>query len=82
MQRADAVVVWPIREAGKGDAEADVNILLRQVVPVNQHLANLVGGVSIFALVRVMVLKQEVAVAQVLDLPVSTAPASSRRPLG
>ena len=63
MQRADAVDLWPIRDTGKVEAEADLDVLLRQVVLVDQHLADLVGGVGVFALLGVVVLEQEIAVA-------------------
>jgi len=36
---------------------------------VDQHLADLVGGVGVFALVRIVVLKQEVALAVFDDGP-------------
>ena len=69
MQRADAVDLWPIRDTSKVEAKAAFNVRLRQVVLVDQHLAELVGGDGVFALVRVVVLKQEVAVAVFDDGP-------------
>jgi hypothetical protein len=40
-----------------------------KVVLVDQHLADLVGGVGVFALVGVVVLKQELAVGVFDDTP-------------
>lgn len=48
------------------EAQANLDVLLREVVAVNQHFANLFGGIGILALVGVVVLEQELAVA-VLD---------------
>ena len=48
------------------EAKANLDVLLREVVVVNQHFANLVGGIGILSLVGVVVLEQELAVA-VLD---------------
>jgi hypothetical protein len=56
VQFADAIDRWLLGETGKIEAEADLNVLLRQVVAVNQHLTELVGGVGVFALVGVVVL--------------------------
>ena len=65
MQCADAADLWPIRNTGKIEAEANLDVLLRQIVVMNQHLADLVSSVGVFALLRVTVLKHEVAVAAV-----------------
>jgi len=48
------------------EAQTDLDVLLRKVVAVDRHLANLVGSVGILAFVGVVVLEQDVAVA-VLD---------------
>ena len=48
------------------EAQANLDLFLREVVAVDQHFADLVGGIGIFALVGVVVLEQELAVA-VLD---------------
>ncbi len=66
MQPANAVDFWLLHEARKVEAEAYFDVLLREVIAVNQHFANLVGGIGILALVGVVVLEQELAVA-VLD---------------
>ena len=63
MQRADVVELWPIHDTGKVEVEANFNVLLRQVVLVDEHLTNLVGGVRVFALLRVVSLKQKAVVA-------------------
>ena len=52
--------------AGKVEAEANLDVLLREVVLVDQDLADLVGGIGILAFFGVVVLEQELAVA-VLD---------------
>lgn len=62
MQRADTVDLRPIRDTGKVEATADVDVLLRQVFLVDQQLAELIGGFGIFALLGVVVLKQELSV--------------------
>ena len=62
VQRADAVDLWLIRDTGEVETEADVDVLLRQVIAVDQHLADLVGGIGVFALLGIVVLKQEFAV--------------------
>ena len=69
MKLTDVFNCWLFCDAGKVEAEADFNVLQRQVVAVDQHLANLVGGIGVFALVRIVVLKQEVAVAVFDDRP-------------
>ena len=69
MQRADALELGLIDEAGDVEAEADVNVLLRQVVLVDQHLTDLVGDIEVFAFLGVMVLKQEVALGVFDDGP-------------
>ena len=48
------------------EAQANLDVFLREIVAVNQHFANLVGGIGVLALVGVVVLEQELAVA-VLD---------------
>ena len=48
------------------EAKANLDVLLREIVAVNQHFADLVGGIGILASVGVVVLEQELAVA-VLD---------------
>lgn len=58
MQRADAVDLWPIRDAGKVETEADVEVFLRQVVPVDQHLADLIAGIGVFLLNRMPITAQ------------------------
>ena len=50
-------------EARQVQAEADLDILLQQVVGVDQDLPDLVGGIGVFALFRVVVLQQELAIA-------------------
>jgi len=62
MQPADAVDFRLLREVRKVEAEAYFDVLLREVVAVNQHFANLVGGIGILALVGAVVLEQELAV--------------------
>ena len=62
MQDADAIDLRPIRDGGKVEAEADLYVLLRHVVLVDQHLANLVGGIRVFTFLRIMVLKQELSI--------------------
>ena len=59
----DAVDCLRLRKAFKIVAKTDTNVLLRQVVLVDQHLADLVGGVGVFPFLGVVVLKQEVAIA-------------------
>jgi len=48
------------------ESGTNLDVLLREVVAVNQHFADLVGGIGILALVGVVILQQEIAVA-VLD---------------
>ena len=55
MQRADALECWVFDEAGDVEAEADVNVFLRQVVLVDRHLRDLVGDIGVFAFLGVMV---------------------------
>ncbi len=43
------------------EAQANLDVFLREVVAVDQHFADLVGGIGIFALVGVVVLEQELA---------------------
>ena len=60
-------MVRMICEADKVEAEADVDVLLRKVVTVDQHLAYLIGGIGVFSFVRVEILKKELPIALLYD---------------
>ncbi|MDP2794593.1 MAG: hypothetical protein Q8O25_11040 [Sulfurisoma sp.] len=49
----------PIGQDVDVEIQADFYILLRQIIRVDQHLADLVGVVGIFALFGVVILEQE-----------------------
>lgn len=57
------------RKAGFGlqgrdvESQADFDVLLRQIIAVDQHLANLVRRIRIVALLGVVILNQKVSVA-------------------
>ena len=67
MQVAHVLVIRLSHQGLMIEAQTDLDVLLRKVVAVNQHLADLVGGVGILAFVRVAVLDQEVAVTMFDD---------------
>lgn len=62
MQFARVLNLRVTSQTGEIQAEANLNVLLRQIVSVNQHLADLVGSVGVFALLGVVILEQELAV--------------------
>lgn len=66
MQLPHYVDFWTVGERLDIEAQANLDVFLREIIAVNQHFANLVGGIGILALVGVVVLEQEFAVA-VLD---------------
>lgn len=66
MQLPHRVDFWTVGKRLSIEAQANLDVFLREVVAVNQHFADLVGGIGILALVGVVVLEQELAVA-VLD---------------
>lgn len=54
MQRAHLVLTRLAYQGLEIKAQADFDVLLRQVVAVDQHLANLVGAIRILPLVGVV----------------------------
>ena len=66
MQFPHRVDSWTVGKRLDIEAQANLDVFLREVVAVNQHFADLVGGIGIFAFVGVVVLEQELTVA-VLD---------------
>ena len=63
MQLADAGVLLVPSQAGKVARKADVDIFLRQIVVVDEHLTDLVGGIGVLAFLGVVVLEQELPIA-------------------
>lgn len=63
MQIPNALPRGLVSQRGEIEAAANFYVLLREVVAVDQHLADLVGSVRVLTLVRVMVLQKEVTVA-------------------
>lgn len=49
------------------ESSAELDVLLRKVVPVDEYFADLVCGIGILALVGVVVLEQELTVAMLDD---------------
>jgi len=47
VQRADAVDLWPIRDTGKVEAEADLDDGLRMGQDFVHHTQDLAGGVDV-----------------------------------
>ena len=50
MQFAHVVIVRFSNQAGEIEAEADFDVFLEHVIPVDQDFADLVGDVGVFAL--------------------------------
>lgn len=63
MQLPYRVDFWTVGKRLDIEAQASLDVFLREIVAVNQHFADLVHGIGIFALVGVVVLQQELAVA-------------------
>ena len=66
VQLPHASIFWSSCKNVEIEAEANLDVFLRQVISVNEDFADLVSGVGILAFVGVVVLEQELAVA-VLD---------------
>lgn len=67
VQLADASVVRVPGQASKVACETDVDIFLRQVILVNQYLADLVSRIEVCASFGIVVLLQELTVAILND---------------
>lgn len=67
VQAPNALARRLISQRGEIVAEANLYVLLRQVVPVDQHLADLVDSIGVLAIVGVIVLEQKIAVAMLDD---------------
>lgn len=67
MEQAHAGVFLMSRQARKIVCTADVDVLLREVVSMDECLANLVDVIEVFALFGIIALEQEIAVAMLDD---------------
>ena len=67
MQLPHRVDFWTVGKRLDIEAQANLDVFLREVVAVDQHFADLVDGIGILALVGVVVLQQELAVAMLDD---------------
>lgn len=58
-----------IGQKGKIEVETDADVFLREIVLVDQHFADLVGGLGILRLVGVVVVQEKLPVAVLDDRP-------------
>lgn len=67
MQQLYALDSWIVGQPFQIEAYADVEVPLRHVVGVDQHFADLVGVIRIFALFCAVVLEQELTIAALYE---------------